>query len=165
MGAGAGGRGGGWARGRVGVGASEASAETVAPTFHHTRRERSERRDGSAHLRPDPRPTYTNFTFRPRSSSELHNKKVTKLPFSMIFHFSPRRYKYRCCGSCGCVFFFRGPPAGYPGQTTLDPGPWPPVTVDLGRRSTKILTSEGAPLSFFPPSSNFQKIKKIKIFS
>ena len=47
--------------------------------------------------------------------------------------------------------FFRRPPAGYPGQTTLDPGPWPPVTVDLGRRSTKILTSEGAPLSFFPP--------------
>ena len=141
------------------------------PTFHHTRRERSERRDGSAHLRPDPRPTYTNFTFRPRpsselhnkkvsklpfsviffrprSSSELHNKKVTKLPFSVIFHFSPRRYKY------SCVFFFCGPPAGYPGQTTPDPRPWPPVTVDLGRRPTKILSSEGAPLSFFPPSSN-----------
>ena len=73
LGAGAGGRGGGWARGRagagargrggaraggrggarawrrVGVGASEASAETVAPTFDHTRRERSERRDGSAY--------------------------------------------------------------------------------------------------------------------
>ena len=35
------------AGGRVGVGASEASAETVAPIFDHTRRERSERRDGS----------------------------------------------------------------------------------------------------------------------
>ena len=42
---GARGRGGGWVG--VGVGASEASAETVAPTFDHTRRERSERRDGS----------------------------------------------------------------------------------------------------------------------
>ena len=49
------GRGGGRAWGRAGVvaggwvdvGASEASAETVAPTFDHTRRERSERRDGS----------------------------------------------------------------------------------------------------------------------
>ena len=55
MGAGAWGRGGGRAWGRAGVGAggwvdvgaSEASAETVAPTFDHTRRERSERRDGS----------------------------------------------------------------------------------------------------------------------
>ena len=46
-GAGAGGRGGARAWWRVGVGASEASAETVAPTFDHTRRERSERRDGS----------------------------------------------------------------------------------------------------------------------
>ena len=60
--------------------------------------------------------------------------------------------------------FFRRPPAGYPGQTTLDPGPWPPVTVDLGRRSTKILTSEGAPLSFssFPPSSNIGLQKRLR---
>ena len=48
VGVGAGGRGGRWPWGPVAVGASEASAETVAPTFHHTRRERSERRDGSA---------------------------------------------------------------------------------------------------------------------
>jgi len=53
MGAGARGRGGAGgvvAAARVGAGASEASAETVAPTFDHTRRERSERRDGSGVL-------------------------------------------------------------------------------------------------------------------
>jgi hypothetical protein len=49
---GTGGRGDRWPWGPVAVGASEASAETVAPTFHHTRRERSERRDGSAHFSP-----------------------------------------------------------------------------------------------------------------
>ena len=68
---------------------------------------------------PDPRPSYTtkrtiyspfssffgDLFFRPRPSSELHNKKVTKCPFSVIFHFSPRRYKYRC--SCSCYFFSR----------------------------------------------------------
>ena len=53
---------------------------------------------------------------------------------------------------------FRHPPPGYPAQTTPDPGPWPPVTVDLGRRPTKILTSEGAPLAFFPPFLQY-KIK------
>ena len=55
VGAGAGGRGGARAWWRVGVGASEASAETVVPTFFHTSRERSERRDGSAHFPLSPR--------------------------------------------------------------------------------------------------------------
>ena len=54
---GARGRGGGW----VGVGASEASAETVAPTFDHTRRERSERRDGSDVLAKMARRRRRNF--------------------------------------------------------------------------------------------------------
>ena len=146
-GAGAGGRGGARARGRVGVGASEASAETVAPTFDHTRRGRSERRDGSAHGGAE---NLTGVASRgcrtlPLCPSEASDLGVYKMTMIIVLFRSFSTFRRDRINVMAVVFFFFFSPAYFGVPPSHHPRPSTP----------KILARKG-PLfqPSFPPSSN-----------